>query len=105
MKVFNLIFCLLFIFSAALQYNDPDPLRWMLLYAAACGVSLVRTGRIDPWLFGNHPLDPPPLPPGYMWSLGLLYLIFAVCVVILYFPCRWYARVRASAHSRWLSYL
>jgi uncharacterized membrane protein len=76
-----------------------------LIHLAACGVSLIRTGRIDPWLFGNHPLNPPPLPPGYMWSLGLLYLIFAVCVVILYFPCRWYARVRASTHSRWLSYL
>lgn len=32
MKVFNLIFCLLFIFSAALQYNDPDPYLWMPVY-------------------------------------------------------------------------
>ena len=32
MKVFNLIFCLLFIFSAALQYNDPDPHLWMPIY-------------------------------------------------------------------------
>jgi len=32
MKVFNLIFCLLFIFSAALQYNDPDPYVWMPIY-------------------------------------------------------------------------
>ena len=32
MKVFNLIFCLLFIFSAALQYNDPDPYLWMPIY-------------------------------------------------------------------------
>ena len=32
MRVFNLIFCLLFIFSAALQYNDPDPYAWMPIY-------------------------------------------------------------------------
>ena len=39
MKVFNLLFCLLFIFSAALQYNDPDPYVWMPIYlygAALC---------------------------------------------------------------------
>ena len=32
MKVFNLIFCLLFLFSAGLQYNDPDPYIWILIY-------------------------------------------------------------------------
>ena len=32
MKVFNLIFCLLFVFSAALQYNDPDPYLWIPIY-------------------------------------------------------------------------
>ena len=32
MKVFNLIFCLLFVLSAALQYNDPDPYVWMPIY-------------------------------------------------------------------------
>ena len=32
MKAFNLFFCLLFVFSAALQYNDPDPYIWMPIY-------------------------------------------------------------------------
>ena len=32
MKAFNIAFCLLFIFSAALQYNDPDPYIWMPIY-------------------------------------------------------------------------
>jgi len=31
-KVFNLIFCLLFLFSAGLQYNDPDPYIWIPIY-------------------------------------------------------------------------
>ncbi|HKO55690.1 MAG TPA: heparan-alpha-glucosaminide N-acetyltransferase domain-containing protein [Thermoanaerobaculia bacterium] len=76
-----------------------------LIHAAACIVSIVREGRVDSWLFGNHPVDPPPLPPGYMWSLPLLYLVFALCVIALYFPCRWYAGVRAKSGSKWLSYL
>jgi hypothetical protein len=32
MKFFNLFFCILFVFSAALQYNDPDPYIWMPIY-------------------------------------------------------------------------
>ena len=32
MKIFNILFVLLFIFSAALQYNDPDPYLWMPIY-------------------------------------------------------------------------
>jgi len=39
MKVFNLIFCLLFIVSAGLQLNDPDPYIWIPIYligAAIC---------------------------------------------------------------------
>jgi hypothetical protein len=32
MKLFSLIFCLLFLFSAVLQYNDPDPYLWAPIY-------------------------------------------------------------------------
>ena len=32
MKIFNILFCVLFVFSAALQYNDPDPYVWMPIY-------------------------------------------------------------------------
>jgi hypothetical protein len=37
MKIFNIIFVVLFVIFAALQYNDPDPYIWMpiYLYAAA----------------------------------------------------------------------
>jgi hypothetical protein len=76
-----------------------------VIHVAAMLVSVARTGGVDPWLFGNHPLAPPDLPEGYMWSLPLLYLVFALCVVALWFPCRWYARVRAQRRSKWLSYL
>jgi hypothetical protein len=32
MKIFNIFFCVLFVFSAALQYNDPDPYIWIPIY-------------------------------------------------------------------------
>src|SRR6185503_5118356 len=76
-----------------------------LIHSAACVVSLMREGRVNPWLFGNHPVAPPEVPDGYTWSLALLYLVFAICVVALYFPCRWYASQKQRKRSRWLSYL
>jgi uncharacterized membrane protein len=76
-----------------------------LIHLAACMVSLVREGHSDPWLFTNHPVDPGRMPEGYMWSLPLLYLVYAVCLVLLYFPCRWYAELKAKKGSPLLSYL
>jgi len=76
-----------------------------VIHLAACIVSLIREGHVNGWLFGNHPLAPPPVPAGYTWRLGLLYLVFALCVIALYFPCRWFAHVRATRQSSWLSYL
>jgi len=32
MKIFNIIFCVLFLVSAGLQYNDPDPYLWIPIY-------------------------------------------------------------------------
>lgn len=45
--VFNTLVAALFLLSAALQLNDPDPLRWIAIYAAAAVACLVA-GRV-PW--------------------------------------------------------
>jgi hypothetical protein len=76
-----------------------------LIHLSAVAVSFIRTGTANPWLFANHPLNPGPVPVGYTWSLPLLYLVWAIVIVILYFPCRWYARVKAEKRSTLLSYL
>jgi uncharacterized membrane protein len=76
-----------------------------LIHAAACIVSLIREHRVDPWLLGNHPMAPGPAPVGYTWSLPLLYLVFAICIALLYGPCAWYGRIKRERRSRWLSYL
>jgi hypothetical protein len=63
----------------------------------------VRLGEVSPWRFTNHPMGNPPAPEGYTWGLGLLYGVWAVVVVVLYFPCRWYAKARRR--DWWLGYL
>ena len=45
--IFGWIFGLLCIISAILQYNDPDPLLWMIIYGVAALVSFgVATKKI-----------------------------------------------------------
>ena len=75
------------------------------IHLAAVIVSLVREGGVNPWLFANHPAMSPRPPDGYTWKLSLLYAVFIVVVAVLYFPCRWYARKKASAPSLWMRYI
>ena len=75
-----------------------------LIHLVAVLISLVRTPASTQWLFANHPMLPPDVPPGYQWSLALLYLVTALVVVALYFPCRWYARVKAERPRAWMKF-
>jgi len=55
MKVLNIIFVILFIFSAALQYNDPDPLVWISIYlygALLCYLALKRKYNYSLFIIG-----------------------------------------------------
>jgi len=75
------------------------------IHFAAIIISLVREGRVNPWLFANHPVMNPPAPEGYMWRLSLLYAVFIVVVAVLYFPSRWYWRKKTTAPARWMKYI
>ena len=76
-----------------------------LIHLLAIFISVVRTPEATSWLFGDHPLRPGPPPPGYPWSLGLLYTVTALAVLILYYPCRALADLKARRRDWWLSYL
>ena len=76
-----------------------------LIHALALIVSQIRSGAVDPWLFTNHPMGNPPAPDGYTWTLGLLYLVWSIAVVLLYIPSRWYAALKARRTDWWLKYL
>ena len=52
MKVLNILFIVLFVLSAALQYNDPDPLIWMPIYlygALLCYLAI--RGKFKRWWY------------------------------------------------------
>jgi len=76
-----------------------------LIHAVALVVSAIRLGVVSPWLFTNHPMGNARPPDGYTWTLPLLYVVWVLTVVILYFACRWFARLKARRPDWWLSYL
>lgn len=76
-----------------------------VIHLAAMVVSLVREGSVSPWLFVNRPMMSPPPPEGYMWGLPLLYAVWAVVIAVLWFPSRWYARLKAQKRESLLRYL
>ncbi len=46
-RVVNALMAALFVLAAAVQYNDPDPLRWIAIYlAAALACALAVAGRL-----------------------------------------------------------
>jgi hypothetical protein len=55
-RILNGLMAALFVFSAALQHNDPKPARWMAIYlaaAAACGLAVAgRNFRVLPAVVG-----------------------------------------------------
>jgi uncharacterized membrane protein len=76
-----------------------------LIHLMAVAVSVVRTPAATGWLFGDHPVGPPPVPDGYMWSLTLLYTVTALAVTTLYPLCRWFAALKRRRREAWLTYL
>ena len=64
MRFLDLTMALLFAFAAALQYNDPDPVRWIAVYGAACILSLLAA-------FANRIL------PATVLTVGLVAVVWA----------------------------
>ena len=44
-------------------------------------------------------------PDGYGYNLPFVYLMWAIAVALLYFPCRWFADLKQRRKDWWLSYL
>lgn len=75
-----------------------------LIHLSALGVNLMITAKTHQEWYGTAPYDW--VPPPQRWTLGLLYGVWLVDVVILYFACRWYAGYKAAhPEKKWLKYL
>ena len=74
-----------------------------LIHVAALVVWQRRDGGAGAGWFTTAPYVS--LPAESQWSLGLLYVVFVVVVAVLYFPCRWFAGVKARRTDGWLRFI
>jgi uncharacterized membrane protein len=81
-------------------------LHLSLIHLLAVVVCYARYGSAH-WMFESPRLDQYPItpPPGWGYSLPIVYLVWAIVVVVLYPVCRSYARVKERRGVWWLSYL
>ena len=81
-------------------------LHFALIHALAAIVTYLRYGSAH-WMFespdaGNYPFTQPP---GWGYSLPVVYLVWVLVVIMLYPLCRWYADLKRRRTDTWLSYL
>lgn len=75
------------------------------IHVIAIIVCYVLNGHVY-WMFQSPTLDRFPFtqPPGWGFSLPVVYLVWAFVVVSLYPLCRWYAALKQRRSDAWLSY-
>jgi uncharacterized membrane protein len=76
-----------------------------LIHLIAIGVCYARYGHIY-WMFESPTLFQFPVtpPPGWGYSLPIIYLIWFIVVLTLYPLCRWFAALKQRRSDAWLSY-
>jgi uncharacterized membrane protein len=81
-------------------------LHFMVIHLLAVAVCFVRFGTAH-WMFASPDVAHYPFtaPPGWGYSLPVVYLIWAAVVVATYPLCRWYSGVRGSRRYPLLSYM
>jgi uncharacterized membrane protein len=81
-------------------------LHFPLIHLLAVAVCYARYGQVH-WMFESPSIDKFPItpPPGWGFSLPIIYLIWASVVVALYPLCRWFAALKQRRSDAWLSYL
>jgi uncharacterized membrane protein len=77
-----------------------------LIHLLAVAVCYARYGAAH-WMFESPDLAHYPFtaPPGWGFSLPIVYVIWALVVCLMYPLCRWYAGLKARRGDAWLSYL
>jgi uncharacterized membrane protein len=76
-----------------------------LIHLLAVAVCYARYGHVY-WMFESPDLRSFPFtpPPGWGYSLPVVYLVWFIVVLTLYPLCRWFAGVRQRRNDAWLSY-
>ena len=81
-------------------------LHFLLIHLLAVATCAVRYGSAH-WMFESPDLANYPFtaPPGWGYSLPVVYGIWAFVVIAMYPLCRWFAALKARRGDAWLSYL
>jgi uncharacterized membrane protein len=82
-------------------------LHLVIIHELAVAFAYARYGQAD-WMFRNVTVPANsvlPYPPGYGYSLTVVYAIWLAVVLILYPACQWFASVKSRHREAWLSYL
>ena len=76
-----------------------------LTHLIAVAVCYARYGQVH-WMFESRGLDQFPItpPPGWGYSLPIVYLVWGMVVVMLYPLCRWFAGLKQRNSDAWLNY-
>lgn len=72
-------------------------IHWLAIMVAAL------RGQSVGWLF--HGAIFGDIPSGYGYGLPVVYFMWVTAIVVLYFPCRWFAELKKRRREWWLSYL
>jgi uncharacterized membrane protein len=77
-----------------------------LIHLLAIAATYMRYGQVD-WMFESPDLANYPFtsPPGWGFTLPVVYAVWASVVLALYPACRWFAEVKQRRRDPWLSYL
>jgi uncharacterized membrane protein len=80
-------------------------LHFPLIHLIAVAVCYARYGQAH-WMFESSTIAQFPVttPPGWGFSLPVIYLIWASVVLALYPLCRWFAALKQRRSDAWLSY-
>ncbi|HTH58063.1 MAG TPA: heparan-alpha-glucosaminide N-acetyltransferase domain-containing protein [Cyclobacteriaceae bacterium] len=79
-------------------------LHILLIHISALVVVAVREGSLITEWYGTAPYAW--VPEEHRWSLGLLYLVFIIDVIVLYFSCRWYEGYKFThRENKWLKFI
>ena len=81
-------------------------LHFPLIHLLAVVVCYARYGQMH-WMFESPTIAQFPVtpPPGWGFSLPIVYLIWISVVIALYPLCRWFAALKQRRSNAWLSYL
>jgi uncharacterized membrane protein len=81
-------------------------MHFFFIHLLAVFICFARYGHIH-WMFESPDIAHFPItqPSGWGLPLPLVYLLWAVVVVLMYPLCRWYAAVKQHSNNPWLSYI